>query len=246
MICRRYSRGAAAALFLLVAGCGGSSREGAPAAAAGSGGAGSGAGSTAGNTGEGAQGGTAPPETGNACSYPCKPVPPAEREKPLPPPVCPKAEPGDGEPCDQDRLRCSYGDSPTPLCRRYYQCDAGSWLLDQAFPCQTLPDDYCPATPAHGDACVVEVPGLPCLYEEDVSCVCVATLAAQGRPGNWRCYGPPPNKACPPTLPNIGEGCSTNGVQCNYAADGCTAPPNSTVYCFEGAWEEAERLSCSL
>jgi hypothetical protein len=237
----RYSR-AAAALLLLVTGCGGSAHREAPAAAAGSGGAGG----DAGSAGHGAQGGARAPETGNACSYPCESVPAAEREKPLPPPVCPDLEPGDGEACDPDRLICSYGDSPTPLCRRYYHCDAGRWALDRALECQKLPDDYCPAAPAQGKACVVEVPGLPCSFDDDVSCVCVGSLAARGQPGSWHCYGPPSNKACPATLPNIGEGCATNGVQCNYAADGCSAPPNSTVYCFEGAWEEAERLSCSL
>jgi hypothetical protein len=148
--------------------------------------------------------------------------------------------------CDTDQLECSYGDSPTPHCRRYYLCDSGSWQLDSFFVCQELPDGYCPAEPEQAEQCVVEIPGLPCIYPGDVSCVCQAHLGAPGAPGGWNCYGPPVNTACPATLPNIGEGCSTNGVQCNYAVDGCSAPPNSTVYCFDGAWEEGEGLSCAL
>jgi len=56
----------------------------------------------------------------------------------------------------------------------------------------------------------------------------------------WLCYGPPGDPSCPGALPNIGEGCSTQGVQCSYLED-CEFPPYSTVLCRAGAWQEGDR-----
>lgn len=182
-------------------------------------------------------------ESGYPCEYPCSPIPDEEREPVLSRPVCPEAEPDDGAACQTDGLLCSYGDAPNPACRRLYQCDSGNWHVDDTLVCPELPRDYCGAQPAHGEPCDYRFAGVPCQHDDQVSCVCYSPNS-QAPSAAWFCYGPPPNKACPSTLPNIGEGCATNGTHCVYNVDGCYAPRNSIVYCFDGAWEEGGGLTC--
>jgi hypothetical protein len=168
---------------------------------------------------------------------------------PLPRPVCPELEPDDGASCPNQGLLCSYGDAPVAQCRHAYACDASVWHLDtsrmSSRPCLPLPDDYCPATPQHMQPCTVATPGIPCSYEA-LSCLCMAREPRPGAAGTWACYGPPENAACPATLPNLGEGCASNGAACDYSFDGCTADPNSSLFCYEGAWERGEGYSCAL
>jgi len=166
------------------------------------------------------------------------------RPAPLPRPQCPELEPSAGAACSEADLRCSYGDAPTPRCRTYYRCSASKWALDasDAYPCVTA--TQCPSAPPQGAACQVEVPGVPCAYT-GLLCFCeAASDAAAGADGHWGCYGPPADPACPALLPNLGEGCATQALECHYASNGCTAPPNSTVFCRGGAWEEGQELLC--
>ena len=124
----------------------------------------------------------------------------------------------------------------------YYS--ASKWALDasDAYPCVTA--TQCPSAPPQGAACQVEVPGVPCAYT-GLLCFCeAASDAAAGADGHWGCYGPPADPACPALLPNLGEGCATQALECHYSSNGCTAPPNSTVFCRGGAWEEGQELLC--
>jgi hypothetical protein len=208
-----------------------------------------GASSRNGSGGEAGQGGTessaagAPADNGFPCEYPCSPIPDEEREPILPRPVCPMDDPLEGDACNTQGLDCSYGEAPNPACRRLYWCDSGLWHRDETIVCPEVPQDYCSEQPAPRESCDYSLAGVPCSYDEHVSCVCYSPngLAAGAA---WFCYGPSANKACPPTLPNIGEGCATNGTHCIYNVDGCYAPRNSTVYCFDGAWQEGDRLTC--
>jgi len=167
------------------------------------------------------------------------------RPEPLPRPRCPESEPALDERCAEAGLLCSYGTSPTPHCRRYYKCEAETWIpdpaiYDQNYPCEELPSGYCPQEPAHETACTTAAFGLiPCEYDA-LACYCVANTIEPipGATGVWKCYGPPADAACPRVLPNIGEGCATQGVECNYTPYLCDAPPYSTVFCYQGEWEE--------
>jgi hypothetical protein len=157
-----------------------------------------------------------------------------------------------GDPCTNRDLVCGYGDSATPSCRSYYRCVNDAWTRDpeihQArYPCDEPPADYCPAAPPPpGTSCTPVPARAPCVYE-DVSCACVSgTHWATDGTDAWLCYGPPRDAQCPAALPNVGEGCSTAGVQCSYLED-CEFPPYSTVFCREGAWEAGERgTPCNL
>jgi hypothetical protein len=84
---------------------------------------------------------------------------------------------------------------------------------------------------------------MPCEYGQ-LLCMCVSTALYEDSPGRWLCTGPPEDMQCPATLPNLGDGCSTPGVECYYLWDGCTAAPGSTVFCYDGAWEEGRPLVC--
>ncbi len=176
------------------------------------------------------------------CVGPCTDT--GVRPTPLPRPVCPSSAPSVGTPCSPPDLACTYGDSPAAQCREYYHCasaDSGSitWQIDASFasgvPCIALSPSACPATPPKaGDACGIEVPGMPCQYQNQ-SCLCEP--GKDESKGIWNCYGPPVDVRCPALLPNLGEGCDTPGVQCDYAIDGCFLPENSVVFCYQGAWE---------
>jgi hypothetical protein len=187
------------------------------------------------------------------CDGPC----PHEGERPVPTarPKCPAMEPTSGESCADLNLQCSYGDSAGAPCRRLYQCQAGDggqyWFLDparqQSYPCQPLPDGYCPGSPpAKGGACVAASYNTPCVYGTLV-CYCEGLGDAYNVPGTmgaWGCLGPPADLNCPASLPNIGEGCSTSGTECDYA-EGCLDPTSGNVFCFEGAWEQGTPYTCS-
>jgi hypothetical protein len=227
---------------LLAPGCGGtSSSQDSNGGAIGIAGGSNTAGASTGSSGQGvdAAGGNPSPDP---CVGACKDS--GMRPAPLPRPQCPLLEPTVDAACSEADLRCSYGDAPTPRCRDYYRCSAGKWALDSsaAYPCVTALQ--CPSAPDPGGACVIEVPGLPCAYT-GLLCFCEASSdPAPGAAGHWGCYGPPVNSACPAQLPNLGEGCETQALECHYASNGCTAPPNSTVFCRGGAWEEGQELLC--
>lgn len=232
----------------LVAACSGRSTEhGAPGTLGASGaptlpvsGSGNGGNGTGGTTPAVGGFGATMPSSNDSYPAACSPTTgcpdPGTRPSTLPPPVCPEAEPGVGGECADEGLACSYGDSPTPHCRRYYDCAGGAWELSPAnanYTCTAISD--CPAKPAFEEACGEAEPGIPCVYG-NVLCFCDG--------GYWNCFGPPANEDCPLVLPNIGDGCTEQALECNYASDGCWAPPNSTVFCHDGAWEEGEKLSC--
>jgi hypothetical protein len=232
----------AAAVLLLLTACSGKSAS----PTSGASGAGGSGGSAGGNDNDSAGAGPAPGSK-DVCFGGCEDHVP--RPEPLPRPQCPELEPESGESCSTQGLVCSYGDAPVAQCRHAYTCDAGGWALDTSpmsfRPCLALPEGYCPAAPAPMQACTVATPGIPCTYDA-LSCLCMARDPYPGAPGTWACYGPPENVACPATLPNLGEGCESNGTACDYAFDGCTADPNSSLFCYEGAWEQGEGYNCAL
>jgi len=192
---------------------------------------------------------SAPPSS--RCTRACavdgpRPVPTAR-------PNCPQTEPADGAACDTPALTCSYGDSASAACRRSYDCrgSAGNstWLLNTAlqasFPCTALPDGYCPATPpAELTECTVAAYNMPCVYGSLV-CYCGGFSGPMdpGSPGKWGCAGPPADLACPALLPNLGEGCASEGTECDYA-DGCLDPDSANVFCHGGAWEQGTPYTC--
>jgi len=179
----------------------------------------------------------------------CKPI--GERIPPKPGPRCPVEEPTENSPCDVDATECSYGDSLTAYCRRYLKCSGGVWTVPPNRPteCPQQPAAQCPAKPPADTHCVASnIDGfVPCEYSAGVTCYCLGNpVGVPGSESQWECYGPPRNGACPEALPNLGDGCDTNGQACHYGIVqlGCHAP-YADVYCYQGAWEAATP-TCSL
>lgn len=165
------------------------------------------------------------------------------RPGPLPRPVCPVEEPAYGNACEQTGLICGYGTSPNPFCRRDYECEESTWVVPQQLQqtrCVELPAGYCPQErPPDGTPCLISDAGTeaPCSYG-DLGCYCQPpTPFYTGNEGNWTCLGPPMDPRCPASIPNIGEGCATQALECYYEASACGAHPYSHVFCYRGAWE---------
>lgn len=175
------------------------------------------------------------------CRDDCDPT--AVRPEPLPRPRCPEAEPAPDAPCDESGLRCGYGDALVADCRRYYRCEDG-WQPANS-PLGTCSDPtlvaaYCPDDrPEQDSPCEVGddyITG-PCEYGDRL-CYCSTDLIRPGFEGLWLCHGPPADPRCPARLPNAGEGCEVQALQCQYNVD-CNASPDNKVFCFMGEWERA-------
>jgi hypothetical protein len=180
------------------------------------------------------------------CIEPCPDI--ESRPVPHPGPKCPETPPSAGTSCADANLLCGYGDAPTPECRTIYRCkseDGGyAWGLETGLfgppyrLCgEPLPDGYCPSTlPANHDACTVAVTNTPCPYGA-LLCFCQGLDTSEtGSRGLWFCVGPPVDPRCPAGVPNLGQGCDTQALECFYDYT-CAETPTGNLFCYQGAWE---------
>jgi hypothetical protein len=206
------SRGAFLAAVLVVNACSGSTQASDSGNNAGKGG-------NANTAGTGSGGGGGADNDASVSSAPCVDQPCTDsgpRPTPLPRPLCPATEPKAGDTCSNASLYCEYGDSPAINCRTAYTCtkaDADTvWVADGAlskvYACNPAPS--CPSTPAPRPPCDMGGLGSACKF---AGLVCSCILSSHETPG-WSCLGAPENPVCPEYLPNIGEGCAPNGVEC--------------------------------
>ncbi len=163
-----------------------------------------------------------------------------ERVVPGPRPTCPdKVKVGD--PCTDDGLQCSYGDSKTWRCRVVFTCENATWKVDKPGcdtaeqACSPMPKHQSPCEP-NADATAKRCATLDGYCEcficdrfspEDPACITEGT--------KWQCFSPPQNLDCPLLPPNFGEGCSTPGTYCFYGVT-CNEAGVGTL-CRNGAWE---------
>ncbi|MFZ5895697.1 MAG: hypothetical protein ACOY0T_31865 [Myxococcota bacterium] len=237
----------------VLAACSGNATSSKVAAGGGHAGVGGLSASSGGAAGYGAMGGVIPPNDPANFACPLDQVCTAngQRPKAVPKPSCPDSAPAEGSACSAEGLTCSYGDSVTAYCRSYLTCSAGSWKTpdNRKDVCLSQPANFCPAKPSQGAACTVGSVDVfvSCEYSGGVACYCLGNpVGITGAKGAWECYGPPRNSACPELLPNIGDGCSSNGQTCHYGIvqQGCYAP-YADVFCYQGAWEAAQS-TCTL
>lgn len=174
---------------------------------------------------------------------------PVRRVEPMQGPSCPAGSPKAGDACKTDKLECSYGGSVAAFCRSYFECTGGVWAAKPKATCVEQPASFCPSQPSHGTKCTVGQVDVfvPCEYQGGIGCYCLGNpLGVPGAAGEWECYGPPANAACPEVLPNLGDACKVSGQFCNYGGteQGCHSP-YADVYCYDGAWE-ASSATCTL
>lgn len=141
------------------------------------------------------------------------------------------------ETCEADGLRCSYGESAIPGCRRGYRCQDGAWQVD-GLGCEDDPAD-CPSDSPGGTEC----------QEQSSLCVNAALFCVCGPcggagcpdpPWSWSCGGPP-NTGCPDVIPNDGTACDEASLVCHY---GVFCAEEATARCTEGAWTWDEPMAC--
>lgn len=172
---------------------------------------------------------------------------------PIPRPVCPETPPTEGTACTDAGTsisgipvnhQCGYGTSLRADCREVYYCTSdGTWgLYDPTYryACEAPPQDACPETPTPGESCetvlsatVLEV---VCEFEGFTICTCsrVQTLMSGSLSASWRCFEPPGDSRCPPIMPNFGEGCDVQALECVYN-DPCF-DSGDAVFCRRGEW----------
>lgn len=201
--------------FLLLAGCGGDVSSEEPAGTSGAGGASSSttSSSSSNSTSSGAGGGT---QGG-----------------------CPSAEPAAEGACSSEGLRCSYGESVVPECRRGYRCLSGSWQVD-GLGCGDGPADCGTATPPDGAEC----------FEQQALCVSGESLCVCGPcggagcpdpPWGWSCGGSDGQPGCPAVVPNDGTACASPGAVCHY---GVFCASEASVKCLQGTWIWDPPMAC--
>lgn len=150
---------------------------------------------------------------------------------------CPAAEPSADGICGVAALRCTYGDSPSPSCRRGYLCQDGKWLVD-GLGC--FPDPpACPAGATEGIECA-EQPNR-CVTGVQV-CVCgpCGGAGCPDPPWFWSC-GSIPTMGCPELLPNDGTACADGTLVCHY---GVFCSDEATARCTDGAWKWDPSFAC--
>lgn len=185
------------------------------------------------------------------CGERCEPVEPSDRPKAGPRPVCPDVAPKEGSSCElSEGGTCGYGDDLGVGCRTVFECRSKRWSVPdylRGVACRRHEEDYCPRNPSNGSACVVGEAGqdVPCSYDGAIDCICGAlTGSPAGTRGVWVCYGPPADSRCPARVPNVGEGCDVQALECVYYVDPCGMTRMLSVFCFQGAWQEGEPLTC--
>ncbi|MBK8258240.1 MAG: hypothetical protein IPK82_36925 [Polyangiaceae bacterium] len=149
---------------------------------------------------------------------------------------CPTVEPQVGDACDSDELRCSYGESVIPSCRRGYKCLSNQWQPDGL---------GCTEDPA---ACPSPTDGVECATQQalciagDNFCVCAPCGGAGCPPPPffWSC-GTAPQAGCPAVVPNDGTACDTANLECFY---GVMCAESASIKCVEGAWKWDPPIAC--
>jgi len=132
---------------------------------------------------------------------------------------CPVAAPLQGDPCDDDELWCSYGDTLDPSCRQVFGCDAGAFeLVSWLGTCSA--EEACPASqPVTESSCNPDDVG-SCYYPGSTLCRCEECEPYTGGPcvplaqPEWHCSAP--SGACPDLVPNWGTSCTDEGASCQY------------------------------
>jgi hypothetical protein len=167
---------------------------------------------------------------------------------PLSRPACPEQEPAAGTDCGLEGIECSYGSSVVWMCRHLATCWHYSWQVIRN-PCPQPPEGFCPeAPPTDGQECTPDPAITPievarvllwatCVYDGGVACECFSWCGdVASCPFRWECFGPPDDPDCPLVVPNLGQGCATEGTECNYG-DPCKT--GERVICRDGLWQRA-------
>lgn len=152
---------------------------------------------------------------------------------------CPLTEPSVA-PCDRDGVTCTYGDSLTADCRREWMCINGLWgAKDWPERCEAIGDRACGgAPPVQGASCCATRP-VRCEYQTPgVVCDCDPSWS----PPTWDCrtLDSRLDPACPERLPNRGQDCDVEGLECEY--DLCV----EQAVCMAGRWIWNNGWSCPV
>ncbi len=142
--------------------------------------------------------------------------------------LCPVAAPVEGSACVVPTVQfCDYGEGVPVVCRDRYWCESGAWVKKVDPACVGLtPPLPCPPGVASGQACASDA--ATCLTTHDQPCTCLD--------GAWACVEPPPQSACPLSVPHNGQSCADVGgfVMCLYG--GCGQVTDARRDCDSGVW----------
>lgn len=184
------------------------------------------------------------------CPGGCEDEDELDRVVPGPRPECPDEQPTEGSSCSEVTLdlSCSYGEAANTSCRTFARCVGVTWqITDPAFECHDPEDGFCPnEQPEQFSKCTVGSHGsiATCQYPTNVTCACGTRERQPGDASQWGCVGPPSDPRCPVQIPNAGEGCDVQALQCTYAPSACEGQIYDTVFCYQGQWEYVTSKNC--
>lgn len=157
---------------------------------------------------------------------------------------CPQPMPEDGDPCVLQTdgngfpivADCTYGDDPRPSCRKLARCTLeGEWeITDPDSSCNDGPlPEGCGTMPhAVGSECTDTE--LSCWYPSGKHCWCspcrdgiAYPVCEPIDPPQWACSEPA--SGCPTTVPQAGDSCTQEGLDCGPNCD-------LQVVCQGGTW----------
>jgi hypothetical protein len=159
---------------------------------------------------------------------------------------CPASAPRPDSACGTASLLCSYGSDPRFGCRDVLSCNSGKWASVGDTCSKVVPT--CPRAALRSDggldACTGAELGLTCVYaDEAYTCApCEGNLCRAE--SYWQTQSLP--TACPASVPNFGQACTSPGARCNYntcANDGA-ANYGAAMTCTTGFWAATTGTIC--
>jgi hypothetical protein len=157
--------------------------------------------------------------------------------------LCPSELPTNAAPCTSEGAVCTYGnDLRGGPCRPQAKCVASRWRVSEPNQSTCPPLNDVGACPADLTAsCNINS---VCTKNDGNDCRCTSCPPSEpvcGQAVFWYCPAPVTTAGCPPTPPNFGTTCTTEGVECAYFYFECGAPDK---VCSHGVWTPGQIVGC--
>lgn len=162
---------------------------------------------------------------------------------------CSAAEPSIGDGCEHLKQECEYGDHPLANCRTLYACTEGGWAekcslpgeqscgtkcLEPLLSCQLLEDSGGVSQPCDDEVFLCQDLLGAGLVKQCACAQCVEASCQSAK--QVTCKSSPVPVGCPAEAPNLGHGCTPEGLECTYGH--VEFQSQLKRQCSQGVWRE--------